>query len=445
MVFLAKQILIYGSFAVDRYFDYWKMLFDQCSFSRNNTERNFVFQCRLSLTYRRLSIFVILFLLLVSIWFNSTLKSADRVKGYNHTIHSKQTNQSTNPTIARILYLFLCENQAEVDAYAESFPSVSADAIFYCWNENCRHSAKFRPTKHLYVNIWSSETRRNATLVSFQSISTFYSIQSRVFILNEKQFNVTEKLTWTTSRNYLYQFALNEERKQGWTWSYYIFSDGDVHTVCPLAEQLLTNKTLIDYGGVEEYVFAPHFYTLMSLTNITVEEEKCFLLFDAFLLSASPAIAIIRGAGGVLIYPGVLTQVVYHVDAMFNAIQHDALPFVLPYCSRYDKRSWWTSQAIFVYRSLCLYGHSLFFDGLHIAKQNHRSYPRQGDPWAMDNDMNLVPNHLLRLRDHMKQGTFVSPLVLDHYSGWNLQLTSEVCRRNYTAMKLDTCLVHGEM
>jgi hypothetical protein len=52
------------------------------------------------------------------------------------------------------------------------------------------------------------------------------------------------------------------------------------------------------------------------------------------------------------LYSGLLTQIVYHVDAVFNAFHHDAMPFVLPYCTRYDTRSWWTSQAILIYRSL---------------------------------------------------------------------------------------------
>ena len=418
------------------------MLFDGCSFSRNHTEQTLAFQFRLTLTYRRVCICVILFLLIISVWLNCTSASSKLLVKYNRKIDLQSTNKSSVPTLARTLYLFLCENQAEVDAYSSSFPSVSSDAIFYCWHENC-HSTKVRLSTHLYVNIWSSQTQRNATLVSFRPIASFYSLQSRVFIINEKQLNVTHKMTWTTARNRMYEFALNEERQQGWAWAFYIFSDGDVHTICPLAEQLLTNKTLIDYGGFEEYLFAPHFYDFIKLSNITTDEEKCFRLFDAFLLSISPAIATVRGAGGPIAYPGSLTQIVYHIDAMFNAIQHDALPFVLPYCPRYDARTWWTSQAIFVYRSICLYGHSLFFDGLHITGQTHRAYPRQGDPWVMDDDMNLVPVHLRHLQGYMKQSSFVSALVLDHYSGWNIELTSEVCRRNHTAMKLDTCLVHG--
>ncbi len=417
-------------------------MFDQCSFRRNNSERKVIFKCRCTLTYRRLLFFFILILFIGFLWLNCTSTSLNSLIGYNVNLNFQSTKKSSLPTLARTLYLFICENQAEVDSYAPIFPSITADAIFYCWRENC-NSSRFRSSINLYTNIWSSETKRNEKLISLESISSFYSIQSRIFIINEKQLNIKEKLTWTTARNKLYELALNEEQKQGWTWSYYIFADGDVHTACPLAQQLLTNKTIVDYGKNEEYLFASHFYSFINLTKISIEEEKCFLLFDAFLLSISPAIATITGASGPIAYSGLLTQIVYHIDAMFNAIHHDALPFLLPYCPRYDARSWWTSQAIFIYRSLCLYGHAISFDGIHIIQQNHRLYPRMGNPWTMDNDMNLVPDYLRRLRDYMKQSRFVSPLVLHHYHGWNLQLTSETCRRNHTAMKLDTCLVYG--
>jgi hypothetical protein len=391
----------------------------------------------ISLIYRRLLLITIIILSIYFLWLKCNSSFS-----LNTINELKLTKATSIPTLARNLYLFLCENQAEVNAYSQIFPSVTADAVFYCWRENC-NSSLFRSSINLYINTWSSQTKRNETLISFQSIPSFYSIQTRIFIINEKQLNIKEKLTWTTARNQLYELALNEERKQGWRWSYYIFSDGDVHISCPLAEQLSTNKTLVDYGKNEEYLFASHFYSFINLTKILTGEEKCFLLFDAFLFSVSPAIGTVTGTSGPMAYPGLLSQIVYHIDAMFNAIHRDALPFLLPYCPRYDGRSWWTSQAIFVYRSLCLYGHVLSFDGIHITQQNHRSYPRIGDPWAIDNDMNLVPDYLLHLRDYMKQSRFVSVLVLHHYNGWNIHLTSETCRRNHTAMNISTCLVHG--
>ena len=336
----------------------------------------------------------------------------------------------------------MCENQVEMDTYSSLFPSVTADAIFYCWHENC-NSTRFRPSINLHVKRWANGTKPDEQLISHRSSASSRSIHSRIFIINEKQLRLKVKLTWTTARNKLYEFALYEEQKQGWRWAYYTFADGDIHTACPLAEQLLSNTSVVDYGRNEEYLFAELFQSFVNLTTTINPEEKCFLLFDAFLLTMSPAIGTVSGTSGPMAFPGLLTQVVYHIDAMFNAIHRDALMFVLPYCPRYDVRSWWTSQAIFVYRSLCLYGHVLAFDGVHIVRQNHRIYPRIGDPWIMDDDMNLVPDYLLRLKDYMKQHRFVSPLVLHHYAGWNLRLVSETCRRHHTAMSIDTCLVHG--
>lgn len=73
--------------------------------------------------------------------------------------------------------------------------------------------------------------------------------------------------------------------------------------------------------------------------------SQCFVLFDTFLLSVSPAIGVVDGMVIPSLYDGLLTQIVHHVDAMFNTFHRDAMPFVLPYCTRYDTRSWWTSQS----------------------------------------------------------------------------------------------------
>ena len=88
-----------------------------------------------------------------------------------------------------------------------------------------------------------------------QTIFELVQITSRVFNINENQLNITEKITWTTARNKLHEFALNEEQEQGSRRSYYNFADGDIHTMCPLAEQLLANRTIVDYGKNEEYIY----------------------------------------------------------------------------------------------------------------------------------------------------------------------------------------------
>ena len=395
----------------------------------------------LSSTSRRLFCCLIVLIVLSLVWIRYHQALSSPIGAYNQW--SQPTRPTSFPTLARVLYLFLCENQVEVDTYSQLFPSASADAIFYCWRENC-NAARFRPPTDLYVNTWSSETKHDETLVSLEPLAAFHRVRSRVFIINEKQLNLTAKLTWTTARNKMLEFGLAEEGKQAWRWSFYNFADGDIHTACPLADRMLSNQTVVNYDRTEEYLIAPHFRALVKLSTISNDEQKCFMLIDAFHLSISPAASTIYGASGPMAFPGLLTQVVYHIDAMFNTIHRDAIPFVLPYCARYDARSWWTSQAIFVYRSLCLFGHVLQFDGVHVVRQTHRNYPRTGSPWTVDNDMNLVPDYLLPLRNYLKQNRFVSALALHNYSGWKLQLASETCRRNHTAMHQQTCRVHGE-
>ena len=403
-------------------------------------------------TRRRLTILVVICVCAVSLHF--TIQSPLRLsliiapKSDYRQKTGLAPAPSDPPTVARVLYLFLCESQAEVNGYSQIFPSASADVVFLCWRENCT-ADKFRPTKSLSVAAWSSGMERNRTLVlpSNQSLVNFderifHRLHSRVFIINEKQLQLKKKLTWTTSRNKLYDFALSEERKQGWRWAYFTFVDGDVHIACPLGDQLLANRSRSSRRRDDNFVFASRFLSLVDL-DASIGEARCFLLFDAFLLSASPAIAIASGAYGPLAFPGLLTQIVYHIDAMLNAIQRDAAQFVLPYCSRYDSRNWWTSQVIFVHRSICMYGHSIQFDGIQIANQTHRSYPRQGNPWKIDNDMNLLPAELIALKSYMKDVRFVSPLMLRHYGGWSIAMVSEACRLHHTAMILDTCLVHG--
>jgi hypothetical protein len=66
-------------------------------------------------------------------------------------------------------------------------------------------------------------------LIFFQSVPSFYSIQPLIFIINEKQLDIEQKLTWILARNQLYELALNEEHKQGWHWSCYVFLEDDVH------------------------------------------------------------------------------------------------------------------------------------------------------------------------------------------------------------------------
>ena len=74
-------------------------------------------------------------------------------------------------------------------------------------------------------------------------------------------------------------------------------------------------------------------------------------------------------------------------------------------------------------------------------EQKHRAYPRNGDPWTIDDDMNLVPTSLIPLKNYMKQARIVSALALQHYSGWSLEMTSNECRNQHTSVDPLTCKV----
>ncbi|CAF3135108.1 unnamed protein product [Rotaria socialis] len=222
------------------------------------------------------------------------------------------------------------------------------------------------------------------------------------FIIKERQLNWSRKTTWTTARNLLYESALVEE-------------------LCPRYQKFLNAS----HTNGDELIIARHFRSLLNIQQVSNNRtniDPCFILFDTFLLSVSPAIGVIVGMMILILFDGLLTQVVYHVDAMFNAFHRDALDFLLPCCPRYSASSWWKSQAILSYRSLCLYGHVIQFNAIQISAQKHRVYPRDSDPWKIDQDMNLVPLAVASLQTYMKIEHIVSALVLRHYSGMAIEI-----------------------
>ena len=384
-----------------------------------------------------LSTLPVLFLI---IWLFLKYNSRISVLQENSLLKLVQSSSSNStPTIARTLYLFLCENQAEIDVYNNAFPSITADIMFLCWKQNCVDTNFSKPTT-FYTMKWSGRSPNPQPFVRINSTFNYIMTKSRVFVINELQLNLTNKTTWTTARNMLYERALIQEQRQGWRWAYFNFGDGDIQVACPITEKLLKSNQI----NGDETVIVQHFRSLISIQQSlfsNISSNQCFILFDTFLLSASPAIAAIAEMGIPILFNGLLTQIVYHIDAMFNAFHRDALSFVLPYCSRYDYRSWWTSQAILIYRSLCLYGHVIQFNAVHITRQIHRAYPRNGDAWAIDEDMNLIPSSLIPLKTYIKHTRIISALALQHYSGWSLDITSNECRNQYTFVNPLTCRV----
>ena len=331
------------------------------------------------------------------------------------------------PKLARTIYLILCENQAEVDTYARAFPSITADVIYLCWRERCRVSPDVLVRK-VFVRTWPHRTSRNA------SSRSGFSIRPRAWVINELDLGLTYRTTWTLARNLLLERALEEEHYQGWRWAYFNFLDGDVQINCPLANEILTKN--VTEG--DALIFVQPF---RDLVRQTINEDRCFLLFDVFLLTSAPAIGTVDNMGPPVLFFRLFAQIVYHIDAMFNGFHRDAISFLLPYCPRYDCRTWWTSQAILTYRSLCLYGHSIQFNSIRIARQTHRPYPRRMDPFVMDNDMNLVPKSLINLKHFMSEKRTVSALVLQHYPGWSYASTSQECQQLHSLVDLRTCEV----
>ncbi|CAF1575743.1 unnamed protein product [Rotaria magnacalcarata] len=334
------------------------------------------------------------------------------------------------PTIARVLYLFLCENQAEINAYRSVLPSITGDVMFFCWKKNC-FNTNFSTPSSIYTATWSGASSKYQPLVRINPAPNYILTHPRVFIINELQLNLSRKTTWTTARNLLYQSALAEELRQGWRWAYFNFADGDIQFVCPFAQKFLNANQTNEDG----FIIARHFRSLVNIQpfpNNRTNSNLCFILMDAFLLSVSPAIGVVAGMMIPIVFDGLVAEIVYHVDAMFNAFHRDALDFLLPYCPRYDAHSWWKSQAILIYRSLCLYGHAIQFNAIQISARKHRPYPRQGNPWVIDQDMNLVPSSLISLQKYMKTKRLVSAIVLRHYSGWSLGVTGDECRDHHT-------------
>ena len=365
----------------------------------------------------------------------------------NYSLLSNSTRSPSNsfkslPTIARVLYLFLCENQDEINAYKNALPSITADVMFLCWKGNCIDT-NFRKLHSLHAMQWTGRIKTYHPLIQSNRTVDYTLVKPRVFIINERQLNLTRKTTWTTARNLLYERALIEEQRQGWHWAYFNFADGDIQVNCPLADKLLGKSPITG----DELVLAHQYRALIDFhqsfyPNITT--DRCFILVDTFLLTVSPAIASFAGMGIVPLSGSFLAQIVYHIDAMFNAFHRDALPFILPYCARYDHRTWWSSQAILVYRSLCLFGHVIQLNAVGVIRQKHRPYPHKANAWAIDTDMNLVPASLIPLQKYMQQSRIVGTIILQHYSGWSMEMTSSECRSEHTVVDLHTCKVSGK-
>ena len=159
--------------------------------------------------------------------------------------------------------------------------------------------------------------------------------------------------TWTTGRNLLYFVAIGRLHH----YHYYIFLDDDV-----------------DLG-------------FNSFSSQEIKRLTPFRAFEEWLLDDEPAVGVANfGNGKELLKRRRLTcgisdsQVVLPVvwfDARFNAFQRQSIKHILPFPTKYDKQSWWSSQLHVIYSAELIFrGQALENVAITVSNGKHRPYPR---------------------------------------------------------------------
>ena len=390
------------------------------------------------------------------------------------------------PVLARTVALILCEGQADLNLYSALYPSITADAVFYCWKDSdCGYPTPRTPAPSplppafidptpLLVSPWTSSPngsalgydghlttihRRTSTLVTSSTLlhpssppspspapptpppTSFYPVHPSVWVLNEASLGV--RLTWTGSRNRLLEHVRAVEERQGWRWAYLTFMDGDVHLACEKlqAKWLPLTEAAVEAARVGE---SYHYQMLrlldtaqqlpLSVTTGQAGEGVCRVAYDAFLLTAAPARGTVVGVLSTP-QPGVDAQVGYDMDAMLNSFQSAALPLLLPYCARFDDVGWWMAQILLNARALCVFGHTLVVNDVHTQEelQVHRPYPRielDGLYTLLDEvkeGMRLYPRKYAAMEKELQHKSAIFPALLRTYSGWWPDLVEPDC------------------
>ena len=383
------------------------------------------------------------------------------------------------PILARTISLILCEGQDDIDRYVPVLPSISADVVFYCWKDaDCGYPTR-SSTPHpdlspvfidpvpLLVSAWTSNPngsvathdgrlgnvhRHSSLLVTSPALLTsdsidptlaasLYPLHPSVWVLNEKSLGV--KLTWTGSRNRLLAHVRALEAGQGWRWAFLTFNDGDVHMQCdPLRALLPVTPARIDearVSGAFHYQWLQLLHTAqrlpLSVPHTDAGELACTVAYHAFLLTAAPARGTIVGVLSTRV-AGVDAQVGYDMDAMLNSLQSAALPYLLPYCERFDSTGWWLSQILLNARAMCVFGHTLVMNDVQTREelQVHRDYPRiELDAMytlfdQVKGEMGVYPAKYAVLEKGMQKKSAVFPALLKLYSGWWPDLLEAECR-----------------
>ena len=174
--------------------------------------------------------------------------------------------------------------------------------------------------------------------------------------------------SWTEGRNRLLSQALRREEKLRVTYQYFIFSDDDVSLTLNKTEGLADRERCAKFRG----------------SGACADPRRAAVsMWEAELLEYLPAVGIPAVAPWPTPFAEEPITMVGDADAMTNAIHRAAAASVLPYITANDASGWWSSQASFIVRAFCHFGHMYQFNRYkNGATMSHRPYPRESDPWG---------------------------------------------------------------
>jgi len=214
------------------------------------------------------------------------------------------------------------------------------------------HFAVITQTEECLSSTYLSQTYfRNGTfcqchvyVVSFRKPCTHNTSPHIHYIYNST-------VGWTEGRNIGYTTAKNYYSE---SYLYYIFLDDDV-------------KLQFNYNSprVARYSKIPPLKAFMN-----------------FLLESLPAIAVPNCENHYLQYcPENIRSSLYFrsykYDAIFNAFHRDVVHTLLPYNSKYEKKSFWLSQLYLIMKTFVMYyGQLVRVEYVRVKNAKHRSYPR---------------------------------------------------------------------
>ena len=159
--------------------------------------------------------------------------------------------------------------------------------------------------------------------------------------------------TWSTGRNRLHDIAM----KRPTEYSYYIFMDDDI-----LLKQTWKND---------------------SKVNST--RSNSWRIFEGFLLEYTPPVGITGYCYTNYVPPckkptkPTVIQIQGIFDAAFNAFHFKALPYLIPYVTKYENISWWYSQHYLAnFASVNFNGKGVVSnEAITAVNIKHRNYPRK--------------------------------------------------------------------